>query len=169
MKWDFVNIFYIAVFQIHIKCNSTVQYTILTYITQKSYVIRTTTLMWTCLMYTCIHVYIRSTHDVLDAMKCNLSIYGCTARVDLGCFFSFLMYTQSVGLIGRGISPPQGRYLHSQQHKQNKRTDIHTSSTIRTQDPSGRTGEDCSCLRPRSHCDRRYCCCYCYYYYYYYY
>jgi hypothetical protein len=32
-------------------------------------------------------------------------------------------YTQSVGLLGRGISPSQGRYLHTEQHKtQNKRT-----------------------------------------------
>jgi hypothetical protein len=31
-------------------------------------------------------------------------------------------YTQSVGLLGRGISPSQGRYLHPGQHKQNKRT-----------------------------------------------
>jgi hypothetical protein len=36
---------------------------------------------------------------------------------DLGRFFSFLIYTQSVGLLGRGISPLQGRYLHTKQHK----------------------------------------------------
>jgi hypothetical protein len=41
-----------------------------------------------------------------------LSIYGSTALVDLGRFFSFLICTQSVGLLGRGISPSQGRYLH---------------------------------------------------------
>jgi hypothetical protein len=48
--------------------------------------------------------------------------YGSTARVDLGRFFSFLMYTKWVGLLGLGISPPQGRYLHTKQHKQNKCT-----------------------------------------------
>jgi hypothetical protein len=37
-------------------------------------------------------------------------------------FFSFLIYTQSVGLLGPGISPSQGRCLHAEQHKQNKRT-----------------------------------------------
>jgi hypothetical protein len=37
--------------------------------------------------------------------------------VDLGRFFSFLIYTQSIGLLGRGISPSQGRYLHAKQHK----------------------------------------------------
>jgi hypothetical protein len=34
---------------------------------------------------------------------------------------SFLYSTQSVGLLGRGISPSQGRYLHTGKHKQNKR------------------------------------------------
>jgi hypothetical protein len=47
-----------------------------------------------------------------------LSIYGFAALVGLGRFFSFLIHTQTAGLLGRGISPSQGRYLH----KQNKRT-----------------------------------------------
>jgi hypothetical protein len=51
-----------------------------------------------------------------------LPIYGSTALVDLGRFLSLLIYTQSVGLLGRGISPSQGRYLHTEQHKQNKST-----------------------------------------------
>jgi hypothetical protein len=46
------------------------------------------------------------------------------ALVDLDRFFSFLTYTQSVGLLGRGISPSQGRYLYTEQHEQNKRTQI---------------------------------------------
>jgi hypothetical protein len=40
----------------------------------------------------------------------------------LGRLFSFLIYTKLVGLLGRGISPSQGRYLRTRQHKQNKRT-----------------------------------------------
>jgi hypothetical protein len=40
-------------------------------------------------------------------------------------FFSFLIYTQLVGLLGRGISPAQGRYLHTKQHKQRINADIH--------------------------------------------
>jgi hypothetical protein len=49
-----------------------------------------------------------------------LSIYGSTALVDHDSFFSFLIYTQSVGLPGRGISRSQGRYLHIQyKHKIN--------------------------------------------------
>jgi hypothetical protein len=42
----------------------------------------------------------------------------------LAVFFNFLIFfTQSVGPLGRGISPSQGRCLHTEQHKtQNKRT-----------------------------------------------
>jgi hypothetical protein len=46
-----------------------------------------------------------------------LSIYGSTALVDLGRFFSFLIYTPSAWLLGRWISPSQGSYLHTEQHK----------------------------------------------------
>jgi hypothetical protein len=54
--------------------------------------------------------------------------------------FSFVILTQSVGLLGRGISPSQ--------------TNIHALSGIRTHDPSVRASEDSSCLRPRDHYDR---------------
>jgi hypothetical protein len=66
-------------------------------------------------------------------------------------FFSlqFLNLRQSVGLLGRGISPSQGRYL-----TQNKHIRIHTLSGIRTHDPSVRAGEDILCLRPHGHCHR---------------
>jgi hypothetical protein len=39
-----------------------------------------------------------------------LSLYGSIDLVDLGRFFSFLIYTLSVGLLGWGNSPSQGRY-----------------------------------------------------------
>jgi hypothetical protein len=68
--------------------------------------------------------------------------------------FQFLnLYT--VRLLGRGISPSQGRYLHTEQHKHriNTHTDIHASSGIRTQDPSVQVGKDSSCLRPCGRCD----------------
>jgi hypothetical protein len=71
--------------------------------------------------------------------------------------FSFLIYTQSVGLLGRVTSPSQGRYLHTGQHEQRinaHNTDIHALNGIRTHDPSVRAGEDGSCRRPRGHCDR---------------
>jgi hypothetical protein len=42
--------------------------------------------------------------------------YGSIALVDLGRFFSFLIHTQSVGLIGLGFSPSQDHYLDTEQH-----------------------------------------------------
>jgi hypothetical protein len=58
-----------------------------------------------------------------------LSIYVWlySPLLNLGRFFSFLIYTQSVGLLERGISPSQGRYLHTGQHKQ--RINAHTGQT----------------------------------------
>jgi hypothetical protein len=47
-------------------------------------------------------------------------------------------YTQPVGLPGRWISLSQGRYVHTEQHKQRINAHIHASSGIRTQDPSVR-------------------------------
>jgi hypothetical protein len=41
-------------------------------------------------------------------LSINLSFYGSIAFVDFGLFFSF--FTQSVGLLGQGISQSQGRY-----------------------------------------------------------
>jgi hypothetical protein len=70
------------------------------------------------------------------------------ALVDLGLFSRFLISTQLVGPLGRGISPSQGRYLHR------INAGIHASSVIRNHDPSVRAGEDALCLRPHGHCDR---------------
>jgi hypothetical protein len=45
--------------------------------------------------------------------------------------------------LGRGISPSQDRYLHTEQHKHRiMHTDIHASSGIRTNDPSVRAALD---------------------------
>jgi hypothetical protein len=74
-----------------------------------------------------------------------------------GIFFSSLIvFTKSVGLLGRVISPSQGRYPHTEQHKHriNAHTDIHALSGIRTHDPSVRASEDSSYLRPGDSCDR---------------
>jgi hypothetical protein len=62
----------------------------------------------------------------------------------------FLNLRQSVGLLGREISPTQGHYLHK--HRIN--ANIHALSGIQTHDPSVRASEDSSCLRPRGPCDR---------------
>jgi hypothetical protein len=57
----------------------------------------------------------------------------------------FLNLGQSVGFLGRGISPSQGRYLAQTQNKHRHPC----LSGLRTHDPSVRVGEDISCLRPR--------------------
>jgi hypothetical protein len=63
---------------------------------------------------------------------------------------------QTVGLLGRGISPSQGRYLHAGQHKHriNTHIDIHALSGIRTHDPSIQASDDGACLRPLGHRER---------------
>jgi hypothetical protein len=74
-----------------------------------------------------------------------------------GLLFSFVIFfTQTVGLPGRVISPSQGCYIHTGQHKHriNAHTDIYASSWIRTHDPRFQASKDSSCLRPRGHCDR---------------
>jgi hypothetical protein len=84
--------------------------------------------------------------------------YGCTSLCwALAAFSVSWSCTQSVGLLGRGISPSQGLYLYTEQHKHRTNahnTDIYALSGIRTHDQSVRTSEDSSCLRPSGHCDR---------------
>jgi hypothetical protein len=63
------------------------------------------------------------------------------------------LLTQTVGLLGRGISPSQGLCLYTGQHKHriNAHANIHVSSRIRTYDPSVRASEDSSCLKSQIH------------------
>jgi hypothetical protein len=70
---------------------------------------------------------------------------------------SFVIFlTQTVGLLGRVISPSQGRYLNKGQHKHTiNGHNIHSLSGIRTHDPSVRASEVRSCFRPPGHCDRQ--------------
>jgi hypothetical protein len=81
------------------------------------------------------------------------AIYGSTARVGLGRFFSFLIYTQSVGLLGRVTSMSQGRYLYTEQRKHRLNAHRHPclqwDSNPRCQRLSERRQ-----FMPRSHCDR---------------
>jgi hypothetical protein len=66
--------------------------------------------------------------------------------------------TQSVGLLGRGISPSQCLHLYIEQHKHRiitHNTDIYALSGIRTHESSDSASEDSSCLRPRGRCDRQ--------------
>jgi hypothetical protein len=67
-------------------------------------------------------------------------------------------FSQTVGLLGRVISPLQGRYLltgqHTHTHRINAHTNIHAMNGIRTHDPRVRSREDSSYLRPRGYCDQ---------------
>jgi hypothetical protein len=71
-----------------------------------------------------------------------------------GLFLSFIViFTQTVGHLGRVISPSQGLYLHTgqQKHRINAHTDIHTMSGFGTHDPSVRANEDSSYRRLAAH------------------
>jgi hypothetical protein len=54
-------------------------------------------------------------NEELHHLYSSILLYsGSTALCwALAAFFSFLIYTQSVALPGRGISPSQGLYLHT--------------------------------------------------------
>jgi hypothetical protein len=87
-----------------------------------------------------------------------ISIYACTALVGLGLFFSFLMYTQSVGLLGQVISRSQGRYLHTEQYKHRMNVHIHGVEPCLKWNspprPQCSSHEGSSCTKPRGHYDR---------------
>jgi hypothetical protein len=75
----------------------------------------------------------------------------------LGLFFRLVIYfTHKVGLYGQVISPSQGRYLHTGQHKHriNAHANIHALNRIGTHDPSVRASGDSACFTPRGHGDR---------------
>jgi hypothetical protein len=88
--------------------------------------------------------------EIWQITNCLFFYYRSTALCwALAAFSVSWSYTQSVELLGRGISRSQGRYLHTGQHKHRIKahnTDIHALSGIRTHDPSGRTS---------GHCDRQ--------------
>jgi hypothetical protein len=72
--------------------------------------------------------------------------------MDLGrFFFQFLnLSTQSVGFLGRDISPSQGLYLHTGQAQ--TQTFMHSVGF----EPSVRAGKNSSYLTPHGLSDRRY-------------
>jgi hypothetical protein len=65
--------------------------------------------------------------------------------------FSFLIVGQSVGLLERGISPSQGRYLYKHRINADRHRCLEWDSN---HDPSVRADDDSSCPRTRGHCDR---------------
>jgi hypothetical protein len=64
----------------------------------------------------------------------------------LASFSSVIIFTQTVGLLGRGISPSQDCCVHTEQQKRkiNAYTDIHDLSGIRTHNPSVQASEHSS-------------------------
>jgi hypothetical protein len=80
--------------------------------------------------------------DNVEPVPIIFFFYGCTALVGLGRFSSSLIYTQSVGLLGRLISPSQGCYLEIGQHKHRINAHRHSylerDSNQRSQRPSER-------------------------------
>jgi hypothetical protein len=67
-------------------------------------------------------------------------------------YFSFLILRQSVGILGRGISLSQGRYLYKQnKHRQTSMTLVGFEPTI----PAFGKTKTFHTLDPRCHCDRQ--------------
>jgi hypothetical protein len=58
----------------------------------------------------------------------SIYLWLCSPLLVLAAFSVSWSYTQSVGLLGRGISPSQGRYLHTEQHKH--KTSVHRYSCL---------------------------------------
>jgi hypothetical protein len=75
-----------------------------------------------------IHVTVLNKSSILEYL--SISVYSCCShlehRASLKRFvsFQFLNLRQSVGLLGRGIIPTQGLYLHRTTQTQNKRRQI---------------------------------------------
>jgi hypothetical protein len=61
-------------------------------------------------------------YDPLPFQSTSIYLWLSSSLLGLGRFSVSEFYTQSVGLLGREISPSQGLYLYTEQHKQNKRT-----------------------------------------------
>jgi PDZ domain-containing secreted protein len=91
---------------------------------------------------------------VLQAEHCTIYLWLYSPLLDLGHFFSFLIYT--VCSTSWNGDQPVARPLATQRttQTQNKRTQIHALSGTRTHDPIVQAGEENSCLRPLGRCDR---------------
>jgi hypothetical protein len=75
--------------------------------------------------------------EVTRLQRVPIYLYGSVPTWPLFQFPD--LFTQSEGPLWQGISPSQGRYLH---------TDIPASSRCRPHDPNVSASEDRSCLRP---------------------
>jgi len=64
------------------------------------------------------------------------------------------LFGHLVGLLGLGIGPTQGLYLHRTTKHRKTWTHIHALSRIWTHNPSVWAVEDSMCFRPNGHCDQ---------------
>jgi hypothetical protein len=87
-------------------------------------------------------VYFQHTFGIHVSLYLAYSLSCCShleLRASVKRFVSLQFPRELVGLLGRGISPSQGRYL---QHKHRINANIHALSGIQTYDPSVRAVED---------------------------
>jgi hypothetical protein len=72
----------------------------------------------------------------------------CTFRIN------YLWNLNHIGSFDVGSARHKAAATYTKQHTEQTQTDIHTSSGIRTHDPSVRSVENITCLRPRDNCGR---------------
>jgi hypothetical protein len=90
-----------------------------------------------------------------DCWAIDLMDWWITALQTFDSFFSFLIF-YTIGRTPWTGDQPAARLLHAYMTAQTEwtHTDIHSSSGIRTHDPSAWAGENSSCLRPHDNCDQ---------------
>jgi hypothetical protein len=91
---------------------------------------------------------LKSRNDSDKSLCTSLRLYSPCRPCPL---FQFLIYKQSVGLLGRGVSLSQGRFLHTE-HKHRINAYRHPGLEWNsTHNPSVRASKDSSCLKVRPH------------------
>jgi hypothetical protein len=95
-----------------------------------------------------LHLVPRSNNawSYISTLSQYASIVWCLVKHRDNFTFTFTCFGHLVGLLGRGIGPSQGHYLHRTAQHRKMRTHIHASSGIRTRYPSVRAVEDRTCL-----------------------
>jgi hypothetical protein len=85
-----------------------------------------------------------------------LSVYGSAVLCwTLATFSNSSSYRDAVGLLGRSISPSQGRYIHTEQHKHSINAPRHPCPEWDSNPRSHRSNKRRQFSpRPCSHCDR---------------
>jgi hypothetical protein len=105
----------------------------------------------------CVHV--GGLSKLISKVTDSVFLHVSTALLlRLGFSFSLLISYTVGRTASRGISPPQGRYLHTGQHKH--RINGHIHPCLQWDSIPGSqcwTGEDSSSVRSRGHCDRHGC------------